>query len=553
MLQKLSIKNYALIDSIDIEFDKGLNIITGETGAGKSIILGALSLILGQRAENKYFFNHDKKCIIEGVFIINSDRLNTLFELLEVDALEETIVRREITSDGRSRAFINDTPVNLTQLKTFGEQLIDVHSQHAVLELSDEKFQLSIVDSVAGHQKFLSAYKVKYKQYLADKKSLNEKIEAKNIALKELDLNRFLFDELEQAKLDEFEQQNLEQELEQINHAELIKSNLNDASQLLSEDESSALNSMKLSVNRLNQISQFHEEIDELNLRLQSAVIELKDIAGELSFLEQKIIHHPLRAEAINERLNLIYGLQQKHRVNSNVELLKIQAELAQSLDNFNIADEEIETLQKKVNTDNQTLQEEAALISKQRVAVFDKVKSEILAVLNKVGMPNSKLEINHILKENNDFDSNGIDKITFHFSANAGQMPAPIHKIASGGELSRFMLAVKSLISKNTALPTLIFDEIDTGISGDTAKKVGLVMEELANQMQIITITHLPQIASKGIAHFHVYKDESKGITQTHIQKLSQEERITKIAEMLSGHDASKTARDNARELLDK
>ncbi len=551
MLQRLSIKNYALIDSIDIEFDKGLNIITGETGAGKSIILGALSLILGQRAESKYFFNQEKKCVIEGQFSVSKERFKILYDALEVDTLEETIIRREITADGRSRSFINDTPVNLTQLKFFGEQLIDIHSQHAILELNDEKFQLAIVDSIAAHSKALSDYRSKFKSLQQDKRILKEKIDLQFAALKELDLNKFLFNELEQANLDEHEQTNLEHELAQLNHAELIKVNLNEACDLLSENEQSALSAIKLSVNRLNQIDQYNEDIASLNIRLQSAVIELKDISSELIFLEQKIVYNPIRVETINERLDLIYGLQQKHRVNTNADLLKIQNDLSLSLLNFSTADEEIDVLQKNVNRIDQELQAAAVTLSKNRQLVFKKVEAEILEILIKVGMPNAVLEIRNQQLPVEEYQINGIDKLSFLFSANAGQTPAPLNKIASGGELSRFMLAVKSLISKNTALPTLIFDEIDTGISGDVARKVGDVMENLTKQMQIVTITHLPQIASKGSCHFHVYKDENAGQTNTKIEKLLPEERVNKIAEMLSGHEATASARDNARELL--
>ena len=551
MLQKLSIRNYALINSIDIEFDSQLNIITGETGAGKSIILGALSLILGQRAESKYFFNQENKCIIEGSFKISKDRLKPLFEALDVDAAELTLVRREISSDGRSRSFINDTPVNLSQLKWFGEQLIDIHSQHAILELNDERFQLQIVDSIAGNEVLRADFKSHYQKLQSDKKILAELLEKQAQALKERDLNQFLFTELEQAQLDIHEQKNLEQELEQLTHAEQIKSNLLDSCNLLSENEESALSAMKLAVNRLSTVQHFNEEIESLNVRLQSAVIELKDISSELNFIEQKVQFNPSRAEIIQERLDLIYTLQQKHRVQSIEELLEIQEGLSTALLTASASEEQIDVLKKSTLELDLRLQKMAMELSDSRAAVLELVKSEILGTLTKVGIPKAALEIENSKKAVADYQITGIDKINFLFTANAGQAPAPLNKIASGGELSRFMLAVKTLLSKNAALPTIIFDEIDTGISGETARLVGQVMEELSQQMQIITITHLPQIASRGNSHFYVYKQENQEQTFTGISKLSNAERVDKIAEMLSGKETTNSALDHARELL--
>ncbi|MBY0543578.1 MAG: DNA repair protein RecN [Sphingobacteriaceae bacterium] len=549
MLQKLSIRNYALIDTLDIEFDKGLNIITGETGAGKSIILGALSLILGQRAESKYFFSQNKKCVIEGVFLLKDEKLTPVFELNDLDFLSETILRREISSDGKSRSFINDTPVNLTVLKQIGEYLIDIHSQHATQEINDSEFQLLIVDSLANHSSLLGSYRIAFKKLKQDNLLLKELIEKANEARSKQDYEQFLFNELEQAGLKEGEQEELEQELEKLTHAESIKRGLLNASALLAENEISAASLLKEASLQLQSIEKFDPEINVLYERLRSTIIELKDIADETSVIENKTLHSAERLSIIQQRLDLLYTLQQKHRVTNNSELLVVQQKLADSLTQLISSDEQIETLKKNIDLLKLELTKQANELSANRKKSIKVVETATCKTLHQVGMPNAKLVLNHqVISELN---KDGLDEIQLLFSANAGQAPAPVNKVASGGELSRLMLAIKSLLAKHTSLPTIIFDEIDTGISGETALKVGKVIADLGNDMQILSITHLPQIAAKGNSHYFVYKNEESNKTTTGIRKLNSEERVITIAEMLSGKNPGASALQNAKELL--
>ncbi len=549
MLQKLSIRNYALIDSLDIEFDKGLNIITGETGAGKSIILGALSLILGQRAESKYFFSQDKKCIIEGTFLLADEKLKTLFESNDLDFLNETLLRREISIDGKSRAFINDTPVNLNILKQVGEKLIDIHSQHATQEINDSDFQLLIIDSLADHQNLLNNYRNGFKKLRQDNSLLKELISKADEARSKQDYEQFLFNELEQANLKEGEQIALEQQLEKLTNAETIKKSLLTASALLTENEISASSILKEASIQLQNIEKFDPEINVLLERLRSSMIELNDIADETSNIESKTLHSAERLTNIQQRLDLLYTLQQKHRVNDDTSLLIIQQRLADSLSQLIFSDEQIEVLQKAIEQLKADLIKQAKDLSANRKKAIKLVEIAIALTLQQVGMPNAKLVFNQQLIT--DLNKNGLDEIQLLFSANAGQAPAPVNKVASGGELSRLMLAIKSLLAKHTALPTLIFDEIDTGISGETALKVGKVIANLGNNMQIISITHLPQIAAKGNSHYFVYKNEEGNKTTTGLRKLSNEERVITIAEMLSGKNPGESALRNAKDLL--
>lgn len=549
MLQKLSIRNYALIDTLDIEFDKGLNIITGETGAGKSIILGALSLILGQRAESKYFFSQNKKCIIEGVFLLKDEKLRPIFELNDLDFLSETILRREISSDGKSRSFINDTPVNLTVLKQIGENLIDIHSQHATQEINDSEFQLLIVDSLANDAQLLTDYRNGFKKLKKDNQLLKDLINNANEARSKQDYEQFLFNELEKANLKEGEQEDLEQELERLTHAETIKRSLLNATSLLAENEISAASLLKEASLQLQSIEKFDPEINVLYERLRSTIIELKDIADETSVIENKTLHSAERLSIIQQRLDFLYTLQQKHRVANHTELLAIQEKLANSLAQLISSDEEIETLKKNIDLLKLKLTKQANELSANRKKSIKLVETATCKTLHQVGMTNAKLVLNHqVISELN---KDGLDEIQLLFSANAGQAPAPVNKVASGGELSRLMLAIKSLLAKHTSLPTLIFDEIDTGISGETALKVGKVIADLGNDMQILSITHLPQIAAKGNSHYFVYKNEGSNKTTTGIRKLNSEERVIAIAEMLSGKNPGASALQNAKELL--
>lgn len=551
MLQKLSIRNYALIDSVDLEPDKGLNIITGETGAGKSIMLGALSLILGQRAETKYFFNQEKKCIIEGFFHLESTALRTLFEEHDVDFHEETILRREISTDGKSRAFINDTPVTLSVMKQIGERLIDIHSQHATLEISDPGFQLSVVDTLADHHSLLNSYREGYKQYRKNLQQLAALQAAADEARSRQDYEQFLFNELENASLKADEQQEMENELQTLNNAESIKRSLVNGYNLLSEQEVSALPLIKEVIVQLQGIERFSPDYLALNERLRSALIELKDIASETQQLEENIVFNPARIEEINLRLDVIYSLQQKHKVNSVEELLAIQEKLSDNLNTLLNGDEEIERLSQQIADLKTILEAQAQTLSENREQAIQHTETQVAAVLQQVGMPNARIKIEKNQLE--ELNKDGIDQIALLFSANSGQPPAPVGKVASGGELSRLMLAIKSIMAKHTALPTLIFDEIDTGISGETALRVGDVIGALETNMQVICITHLPQIAAKGEAHYFVYKKDEGERTTTGIRRLTPEERIGAIAEMLSGKDPGTSALQNAKELLNQ
>ncbi|MGF1924904.1 MAG: DNA repair protein RecN [Bacteroidia bacterium] len=549
MLQKLTIRNYALIDSLDIEFDKGLNIITGETGAGKSIILGALSLLLGQRAESKYFFNQAKKCVIEGVFVLDDQALFETFEERDLDFSSECILRREISLDGKSRSFINDSPVNLTVMKIIGEKLIAIHSQHATQEVNDRNFQMLIVDTLAGHHQELAGYRKDFKRLKANQALLQSLIIEANDARAKQDYEQFLFNELAQANLKETEQSDLEAELARLTHAETIKRNLIISTNLLTENETSASSLLKEANQQLQSIAAYDTDIEGLSERLRSALIEIKDIAAETSAIEEKTIWDAERLEMINQRLDLIYGLQQKHRVSSNSELILLQQKLDDSITKLLSSDQEIE----KLKLDNQELTDllknQAYVLSNNRKKTIKIVEAKIGGTLSQLEIPNAAIVFSH--QSLQELNKDGLDEIELLFTANAGQPPAPVNKVASGGELSRLMLAIKALMAKHTSLPTLIFDEIDTGISGETALKVGAVIEGLGEDMQVLSITHLPQIAAKGDSHYFVYKTEMDSKTSTGIRKLNPTERISAIAEMLSGKNPGASAMQNAKELL--
>ena len=549
MLQKLSISNYALIDNLEISFDKGLNILTGETGAGKSIILGALSLILGQRAESRYFFNQQKKCVIEGTFRIGDFHLKNFFEDNDLDYEAETVLRREISADGKSRSFVNDTPVNLNALKLLGEKLIDIHSQHATMEINDPEFQLLVVDSVAKHPALLDEYQSKFRAYKKSTAKLQQLIDESDKAKADLDYYQFQYDELEKAELTADEQEQLEQELYALNNAEEIKRNLLSANYLMQDSEAAALSQLREAGQQLGALTKFNPQIEELQERLNSSIIELKDIAAEIENIEQRTHTDESRAADINTRLSLIYNLQKKHRVNTNAELLQLQDELSGKVQQAVFGDEVIEKLQQQLATDKKELEQLAGQLSANRLKAIPTIETQVLQTLAEMGMGNSALKIETIIAP--ELTKTGTDIVRFLFSANKGHALAEMSKVASGGELSRLMLSIKSLIAKNTALPTIIFDEIDTGVSGEVANKVGQIMEQLSDNLQVITITHLPQIASKGQSHYFVYKDDEADTTRTRIKQLDSNERILEIAKMLSGDKPGESALQNARELL--
>ena len=559
MLQKLSISNYALIDSLEISFGSGLNILTGETGAGKSIILGALSLILGQRAESRYFFNQQKKCVIEGTFSVGDFHLKQFFEENDLDYEAETVLRREISIDGKSRAFVNDTPVNLNLMKDLGEKLIDIHSQHATLEINDPEFQLLVVDAVAGHDELLNGYRAKFKAHKKETGRLERSIQESDKAKADLDYYQFQFDELEKARLSADEQETLEQELYTLSNAEEIKRNLLGAFFLMQDGETSAIIQLREAGHQLSSLEKYNPQIAELHRRLNSAVIELKDIAAEIEIIEQQTHTNEVRAVEVNSRLSILYNLQKKHRVNNNAELLQLQDELSEKIQQAVFGDEAIEKLRKQLDLDRAELEKLAGELSANRTKAIPAIEVQVLSTLTEMGMENAILKVElqsespKVGKSESEstLSINGIDNVRFLFTANKGHALAEMSKVASGGELSRLMLAIKSLIAQNTALPTIIFDEIDAGVSGEVANKVGQVMEKLAANLQVITITHLPQIASKGQNHYFVYKDDEGAATNTRIKQLNKDERVLEIAKMLSGDKPGESAVRNAKELL--
>jgi DNA repair protein RecN (Recombination protein N) len=553
MLKRLAIKNYALIDNLDISFSKELNIMTGETGAGKSIILGALALILGQRAESKYFFNQQKKCVIEGIFLLNGFQLNEFFAENDLDYDLETVLRREITSDGKTRAFINDTPVQISTLKKLGEKLIDVHSQHATLEINDEDFQLLVIDTVAGNQNLLNNYREVFKSFKRAQTQLKDLISQSEQSKSDLDYFQFQFDELNKANLFEGEQNELERELDSLTHAEDIKKNLLSSIAVLSQNEPSAILQIKEAAVSLANAEKYNPEINSLTERLNSCLIEVKDILSEIERIEQSSLINEARLEKVSDRLDLIYSLQKKHRAGSENELIAIRDEISNKLNSILFADEDIEKLKAEVDGLYKEVLNLSIQLDKTRTECIPKVETQVMKTLTEIGMPNAVLQVVKDTLPEGKFDQNGNNQIRFLFSANKGQVPLPMNKVASGGELSRLMLSIKSLIAVHTALPTIIFDEIDTGISGEVALKVGHIMERLSKSMQVIAITHLPQIASKGDTHFRVYKHEKDEITNTNITKLNEEERILELAKMLSGDNPGESAIQNARELLFK
>jgi len=551
MLSRLLIKNYALIDNLDISFDKDLNVITGETGAGKSIVLGALGLILGQRAEGKYFFNQQKKCIVEGFFNVKSYTLKDFFTDNDLDYDDETVLRREIALDGKSRAFINDTPVTLSILKALGEQLIDVHSQHATLEINNSDFQLLVVDVMAQHDDLLKAYKKDFQTYKQTQRRLKTLRDESEQAKADQDYFQFLFDELESVNLEEQEQEALENELNGLTHAEEIKKNLLSALYLIDNSENAALSKLKDAFTQIQSIEKYQPAVLAFADRIKSALIDLKDVADELETLEQSTSFNELRSEEINSRLSTLYALQKKHRVNSNAELISLKNDFSDKLNSILFADEDLQKLEKELEKLSAELAQKALLISKNRAKVIPNIEKHILETLAQVGMNNAQLKVQQDISAPTAFDKDGIDRIKFLFNANKGHQMNELNKVASGGELSRLMLSIKSLIAKKTALPTIIFDEIDTGVSGEVANRVGNIMQQLAQDMQVITITHLPQMASKGKSHYFVHKEIKNDFTYTQIKKLNSEERVLEIAKMLSGENPKESALQNAKELL--
>lgn len=549
MLKSLSIKNYALIDSLSIDFDSELNILTGETGAGKSILLGAIGLIIGQRADLSVLRNKTEKCTAEGLFDIRNYNLQGFFEENELDFDDIAILRREITPQGKSRAFINDTPVNVKVLHDLGLKLIDIHSQHQNLDLNEKGFQLRIVDVVADNSELLKTYSTAYKTYLSLQEQLDETVLLAGQSKKDLDYYEFQFQQLHEAKLNPDEQVELEHLLEALTHAEEIRSVFGQTYQVLSEDERSVLAVLKENLNTIGKLRAVLPEAEQIFTRLESVYLELKDIASESLAIEDRTENNPEKIEQINQRLDLIYSLQQKHRVASIPELLAIQADFEAKIQLVTSYDQEIERFREEITQIKVVLQNLADEISLRRKTVAPTIENKVIDILRNVGIANAALQLK--FGQLNEFSTSGLDEVSFMFSANKSQELQEIARIASGGEISRVMLAIKTLITDARSLPTIVFDEIDTGVSGEVALKMGQILEQMSKTVQVLNITHLPQIAAKGNHHYKVYKFDQDDQTFTSIKKLTDEERVEEIAQMLSGENYSLTALETARELL--
>lgn len=550
MLKSLHISNYALIERLDIDFEPGFSVVTGETGAGKSIILGALGLVTGLRADSKSIKQGQEKCIVEASFDIRNYKLKEFFEENDWDyEAGNCLIRRELTAQGKSRAFINDTPVGLSQLRLLTDYLIDIHSQHENLLLSKTNYQREVLDIVAQNESLLSSYKECYDLWRKLRSDLNRLVEHAERSKADREYIQFQYNRLNDAQLKDGEQEEIEQELKTLEHAEEIKTELLRFNASTS-DENAALPLLKEGMQSLSKIKHFIPEGDKLYDRTQSLYIELKDVADEAYSLAEKVELDPLRLESLSERLHVLYDLQKKHSVSSNAALIEIRDALAIKLDEIESFDDEINKLEQKIETLTAELHGLAEALGASRRSIAPLVKSELENTLSKLGMPNVCFEVD--IRDIPEFTSQGKDEVQFLFSANKNRPPEPIAQIASGGEMSRLMLSIKALIAGKISLPTIIFDEIDTGVSGEIADRMGKIMSQMAlDGMQIISITHLPQIAGRGKVHYKVFKTETEESTHTQIRRINDEERVVELAKMLSGSHVSEAALQNAAELL--
>lgn len=550
MLKSLHISNYALISELNIDFKSGFSVITGETGAGKSIILGALSLILGQRADSKSIKIDADKCIIEAEFDISKyEHLDSFFSQNELDNEGDTcLIRRELTNSGKSRAFINDTPVSLNLIKDLSNRLIDIHSQHENLLLSNDAYQMEVVDTIAQNSKDMAVFRQSYTQWRNLQLELNQLQKTAEKQASDLDYIQFQFQQLSDANLMENEQSDLELEQDTLSHAEEIKSELTKANQLL-EEEHMSLPLLKESITALNHIKSYIPSGNSWYERLQSTLIELKDISEEMSSFEERVEFNPTRLEWVENRLSELFTLQKKYKVVSVAELIEIRDNFGRQLQRIESFDEELEALKLKLVVALQQLNTDAILLTDSRKKAIQPIESYLIDQLTKLGMPNIQFQVT--ILPLTDFTENGKDEVQFLFSANKNRPVQPVTQIASGGEVSRLMLSIKSLVAHKADLPSIIFDEIDTGVSGEIAHRMGEIMQSMSTDMQVITITHLPQIAAKGAEHYRVYKDDSGISTQTHILQLNPTERVTELAQMLSGKNITEAALRNAKELL--
>ncbi len=549
MLAHLSIENYALIDSLKVGFDSGFTVITGETGAGKSILLGGLSLVLGNRADLSSLRNKEKKCIIEADFTIGDYNLKSFFSKADLDYEDVTVIRREILPSGKSRAFINDTPVTLDVLSKLGARLIDVHSQHQTLELTENDFQFKLIDAFANNSKHLIAYKEQLQRFRSAEKELQDLVTFQSNATKEQDYNSFLLTELEAAPLKEGIIAELEAQYEQLNNVELIMEELSKGAQLFNDEQVGVLSLMTEMRAAFSKLAGFGNQYEELHQRIQSAFIELDDINTELQDFQEGITSNPALLEEVSGKLQLLYNLQKKHGASQITELIQIKNDLADKVFETAHMDEKIALKTKELQELTSALEEQALLIREKRNSIIPNLKKQLESNLGSLGMPSASFDIS--LKATDSFKPNGMDELSFLFTANKGSNYGLLKKVASGGELSRIMLVIKSILAKYEKLPTIMFDEIDTGVSGEISNRMADIMKEMSGAMQVFSITHLPQVASKGNHHYKVYKTDTAERTETNMMKLSNEERVVELAQMLGGKELSDSALAHAKQLL--
>jgi DNA repair protein RecN (Recombination protein N) len=549
LISKLSIKNFALIDDVCVEFSSGLTSITGETGAGKSILLGALSLILGKRADLNSIRNKSLKCIVEAEFILEENHFLKLFNEYELDYDAHTIIRRELLPSGKSRAFVNDTPVTLSKLQSISKHLLDIHSQHETLSLFSETYQLEILDVLAGNLVLLENYTEKLKDFTEISETISALIYKKESASKELDYNTFLYNELVAANLKNANQDVLEETYSKLNNTEAIQETMTSVNSLFNEESHGALNILKEARSLLLKLNSVSSDFESLYDRLNSVIIEMDDVSEEILNVSSGIEADPLLLNEINDKLQAIYKLQQKHSVSTISELIEIQDSLEEKIDITHNLDGEIEKLEVFQENLNKTVKELANKIHNKRIGVIPTLKNKLTNILNDLGMPNAVFKFE--LTTTNAFRKNGTDSLLLLFTANKGHDFRPLNKVASGGELSRIMLSIKAVIAQYKQLPTAIFDEIDSGISGEIAYKMADILKEMSLTMQMFAITHQPQLAAVGNQHFKIFKEDVNNITETKIKTLTKEDRIFEIAEMIGGKNKSVSAINQAKELL--
>ena len=549
MLTSLTIKNYALIDNLQVDFNDGLSIITGETGAGKSILLGGLSLILGKRADLSSLKDTSQKCIIEAVFNVSNYNLKSVFKAEDIDYEANTIIRREILPSGKSRAFVNDSPVNLNSLQLLGERLIDIHSQHQTLQIVSNDFQFQIIDALADNEATLQNYKLELKGYKKLQKELKELLSFQSEAIKEHDYNSFLLNELVEANLVDGELEQLEEEYETLDNIEAIKEKLSASYQLLNNEQIGVLPTLTELKNNLQKLKDYASKYDDLFQRVQSSLIEMDDVFSELEVFQDNLEADPNRLVVVNSKLQMLHNLMQKHTASDVAELIQIKNDLEEKVAITENLDDSIKQKQIEIDKKAIVLNEISKTIHDKRSKAIPELSQQLKTILIGLGIPNAQFKIDLIPSES--FVSNGKDELSFLFSANKGGEFNELKKAASGGELSRIMLAIKSILSKYMQLPTIMFDEIDTGVSGEISNKMGDIMLQMSTTMQVFSITHLPQIAAKGHSHFKVFKEDVNDVTRTNLVKLNHDERIVEIAQMLGGTEMSSSAIAHAKELL--